>query len=94
MEFLSDPISFLGGWLQTVFMGWGLTPVLSTTLVKFISGAILATGSLLFVVFTIWLERKLYARIQDRLHVRSQKVPPPAGEVQLLREQRCHWRSS
>ena len=67
MEFLSDPISFLGGWLQGVFLGWGLAPAMSTALVKFIGAAVLGTGSLLFVVFTIWLERKLYARIQDRL---------------------------
>ena len=67
MEFLSDPISFLGAWLQGVFIAWGLAPAVSIVLVKFIGGAILATGSLLFVVFTIWLERKLYARIQDRL---------------------------
>ncbi len=67
MEFLSDPISFIGGWLQSVFMGWGLAPAASTALVKFLGAAVLGTGSLLFVVFTIWLERKLYARIQDRL---------------------------
>lgn len=67
MEFLVDPISFLGNWLQGLFEGFGMTPNLAIALVKFLGGAALGTFSLLFVVFTIWLERKLYARIQDRL---------------------------
>jgi NADH-quinone oxidoreductase subunit H len=67
MEFLIDPISFLGNWLAGVFTGWGMTPALATTIVKFLGAAILGTFSLVLVVFTIWLERKLYARIQDRL---------------------------
>lgn len=67
MEFLIDPISFLGNWLQGLFEGFGMTPNIAIALVKFLGGAVLGTASLLFVVFTIWLERKLYARIQDRI---------------------------
>jgi NADH-quinone oxidoreductase subunit H len=67
MEFLIDPISFLGGWLEGVLLGWGFSQALATATLKFIGGALLGTFSLMLVIFTIWLERKLYARIQDRL---------------------------
>ena len=67
MEFLIDPISFLGTWLQGLFEGFGMTPNLATGVVKFLGGGALGTFSLVLVIFTIWLERKIYARIQDRL---------------------------
>jgi NADH-quinone oxidoreductase subunit H len=66
MEFLVDPISFLGNWLQNLLVGFGLTPNLATVVIKFLGGGVLGTASLVLVIFTIWLERKLYARIQDR----------------------------
>jgi NADH-quinone oxidoreductase subunit H len=67
MDFLINPISFLGDWLHNLLVGWGAGPELATVIVKFLGAGILGTGSLLLVVFTIWMERKLYARIQDRL---------------------------
>ena len=67
MEFLRDPISFVGSWLESLLLGWGLTQGLTTTIVQLLGALILGTFSLALVVFTIWMERKLYARIQDRL---------------------------
>lgn len=67
MNFLVDPVSFLGNWLYTLLTSWGLAPAWATAAVKFIGAGALGTFSLLLVVFTIWLERKMYARIQDRL---------------------------
>lgn len=67
MEFLRDPISFLGSWLESLLLGWGLTQGLTTTIVQLLGALILGTYSLALVIFTIWMERKLYARIQDRL---------------------------
>jgi NADH-quinone oxidoreductase subunit H len=67
MEFLSDPISFIGSWLEGLLLGWGLAPVWAAVIVKFLGGAVLGTFSLVLVIFTIWMERKIYARIQDRL---------------------------
>jgi NADH-quinone oxidoreductase subunit H len=67
MEFLRDPISFVGSWLESLLLGWGLTQGLTTTIVQLLGALILGTFSLALVVFTIWIERKLYARIQDRL---------------------------
>ena len=67
MEFLIDPISFLGNWLQGLFEGFGMSMGLATGLVMFLGAGALGTFSLVLVIFTIWLERKIYARIQDRL---------------------------
>ena len=67
MEFLSDPISFIGAWLEGLLLGWGLAPGLVDFLMKLIGAGLLGMISLMLVVFTIWMERKLYARIQDRL---------------------------
>jgi len=67
MGFLSDPISFLGAWLESLMLGWGLSQTLVVALVKLIGAFVLGMFSLALVIFTIWLERKIYARIQDRL---------------------------
>jgi NADH-quinone oxidoreductase subunit H len=66
MEFLRDPITFVGNWLESILLSWGLAQGLTTTIVQLLGALILGTFSLALVVFTIWLERKLYARIQDR----------------------------
>ncbi|HZW04361.1 MAG TPA: NADH-quinone oxidoreductase subunit NuoH [Anaerolineaceae bacterium] len=67
MSFWRDPINFLASLLQNWLSGLGLAPGL-VQLISFVVGsAVLATGSLLFVIFLIWLERKLFGRVQDRL---------------------------
>ncbi len=67
MIFLSDPITFIGAWIENLLLGWGLVPGLVTAIMKLISAGVLGAFSFALVIFTIWLERKLYARIQDRL---------------------------
>ncbi len=67
MEFLRDPISFIGNWLEGLLQGWNIAPAAATVIVTLLGAFILGTFSLALVVFTIWIERKLYARIQDRL---------------------------
>jgi NADH-quinone oxidoreductase subunit H len=66
MEFLGDPVSFIGAWLEGLLLGWGLAPGLVDFLMKLIGAGLLGMISLALVIFTIWMERKLYARIQDR----------------------------
>jgi NADH-quinone oxidoreductase subunit H len=48
-------------------LGWGMSPLAVNALLKFIGAFLLGTFGLSLVIFTIWLERKLYGRIQDRL---------------------------
>jgi NADH-quinone oxidoreductase subunit H len=67
MNFLSDPITFIANWLGNLLLGWGLTQTLVTVILKFIGAGLVGTFGFSLVIFTIWLERKLYGRIQDRL---------------------------
>ena len=67
MEFLRDPISFIGNWLEGLLLGWNIAPSAATALIQLLGAFIVGTFSLALVIFTIWMERKLYARIQDRL---------------------------
>ncbi len=67
MNFISDPITFIANWLTNLLLGWGMSPEVTTVLLKFIGAFLLGTFGFALVIFTIWLERKLYGRIQDRL---------------------------
>lgn len=67
MEFVRDPISFIAIWLEGLLLGWNFSPAAVTVIVQLLGAFILGAFSFALVIFTIWLERKLYARIQDRL---------------------------
>jgi NADH-quinone oxidoreductase subunit H len=67
MAFLSDPINFIASWLDSVMVGFGWSDVVVNAVLKFLGAGAVGTFGLALVIFTIWLERKLYARIQDRL---------------------------
>jgi NADH-quinone oxidoreductase subunit H len=67
MNFLSDPITFIANWLGNLLLTWGLSQALATVILKFIGAGLVGTFGFSLVIFTIWLERKLYGRIQDRL---------------------------
>src|SRR4030042_3634607 len=66
MNFISDPIAFIANWLTNLLLGWGLSPEVVNVFLKFIGAFLLGTFGFSLVIFTIWLERKLYGRIQDR----------------------------
>jgi len=67
MEFLRDPITFIGNWLEGLLLGWNIAPGVASALVQLLGAFVVGTFSLALVIFTIWMERKIYARIQDRL---------------------------
>ena len=67
MTFLSDPINFIARWLESVMTGFQWSEGVITAVLKFLGAGAVGTFGLALVVFTIWLERKWYARIQDRL---------------------------
>jgi NADH-quinone oxidoreductase subunit H len=66
MTFWSDPIGFIGTWLQSVLVGLGMTPNSAGVVIFLLSAAVIPLLSMLFVIFLIWYERKLIGRIQDR----------------------------
>ncbi len=67
MNFLSDPVTFIGNWFGNLLLTLGLSQTLVTVIIKFIAAGIVGAFGFALVIFTIWLERKLYGRIQDRL---------------------------
>jgi NADH-quinone oxidoreductase subunit H len=66
MNFLSDPINFIANWLGNLLLGWGVVQSVVTLILKFIGAGVTGIFGFSLVIFTIWLERKLYGRIQDR----------------------------
>lgn len=65
--FWVDPIGFLILWFNALLKGWGLPGDLVLLICYIVGAGILATASLLLVVFLIWVERKIGGRVQDRL---------------------------
>jgi NADH-quinone oxidoreductase subunit H len=63
-----DPFTWIAQWLVNLLVGWGLAEDLAVTLLRFVGAVALALAMLLIggVLFT-WLDRKLSARIQDRI---------------------------
>lgn len=67
IDILKDPINWIGDLLNTWLVGLGLLPAFVTFLLQLLSAVILATTLLLLTFILIWAERKIVARIQDRL---------------------------
>ncbi len=66
-SFLSDPISSINDWLQTLLTGHGVSSGLATVIV-FIAGILALTiFAMVLDIFLVWVERKVVARFQDRL---------------------------
>ncbi len=66
-NFWTDPIGFLVQWLTSLLTGWGVAPDVVKFILALLGAVILPLGAMMFVIFLIWYERKLYGRIQDRL---------------------------
>jgi NADH-quinone oxidoreductase subunit H len=67
MTFLSDPISYIGNWLENFLVGLGLASNIAELIVTSLGALILASFGLMIVLLLIWFERKAVARMQDRL---------------------------
>jgi NADH-quinone oxidoreductase subunit H len=64
---MADLFSTIDQLLKELLTGLGLDPFAAAVLLKFLAAAILGTLVISSAIFLIWLERKLIARIQDRL---------------------------
>jgi NADH-quinone oxidoreductase subunit H len=67
VDVLKDPIAWIGELLRTWLIGLGLLPEFVTFLLQLLTALIMATAVLLLTFLLIWAERKIIARIQDRL---------------------------
>ena len=66
-NFWSDPFGFLIQGFNNLLLSWGW-PAATVQVVAYAVGAfILVAGSLFFCLLLIWAERKIGARVQDRL---------------------------
>ncbi|HLB63268.1 MAG TPA: NADH-quinone oxidoreductase subunit NuoH [Anaerolineales bacterium] len=64
---MSDPFGQIGQFFLNLLTGLGVEAGLASFLLKVAGAAALATGCLFSTFFLIWAERKLLARLQDRL---------------------------
>jgi len=67
MQFLQDPIGFIGTWLTGLLTAWGLSSLLTRLLLTIVGIVILVTVAMVLDIFLVWVERKVVARFQDRL---------------------------
>jgi NADH-quinone oxidoreductase subunit H len=66
-NFWTDPIGFIVQWLTNLLTSWGASPELVQFILTLLGAFIMPLVAMLFVIFLIWYERKLYGRMQDRL---------------------------
>lgn len=64
---MGDPVSFVEKWLQGLFSGWGMQPGAITVVMTLIGVIAICIFVLLVDIFLVWMERKVVARLQDRL---------------------------
>ncbi len=67
MSIWSDPIAFIGSWLENLLVGWGLSLDLVQVLIAALGVVVLITALMVFDILLVWIERKVVARFQDRL---------------------------
>jgi NADH-quinone oxidoreductase subunit H len=64
---ISDPFTFIGDLLREFLTGLGLTTPQAIGVISFLGAGALATAVLVLCFLLIWAERKILARIQDRI---------------------------
>ncbi len=64
---MSDPFAGIDEFLKGLLTGLGLDPEITALLLKLLAAAVLGGGAGATAIVLIWAERKLVARIQDRL---------------------------
>ncbi len=67
LQFVANLFVNVGAWMGEVLHGWGLSPLWTAIVVKFLAGLVVAGGPLAAVLFLIWYARKVIGRIQDRM---------------------------
>jgi NADH-quinone oxidoreductase subunit H len=67
LAFLKDPLTELAKGITYRLSVWGLSANLVNVIVKLLGAFAACMLSFALVILTIWVERKLYARVQDRL---------------------------
>jgi len=66
MNFLSDPVTFIGNWLTGLVANLGIPKETASAWVTGVAVGILPLLAMLWVLVLIWYERKVIGRLQDR----------------------------
>ncbi|MCC7362579.1 MAG: NADH-quinone oxidoreductase subunit NuoH [Anaerolineales bacterium] len=66
-QFLQDPVGVIGDLLTQLLAGLGLAPQAITVILQIIGVVVIASFCLLLPLFLIWFERRVVARMQDRV---------------------------
>jgi NADH-quinone oxidoreductase subunit H len=66
-SFWEDPLGFIAELLTGWMLSWGFSQELASFILVFLGAVLLPLMAMMFVIFLIWYERKIYGRIQDRL---------------------------
>lgn len=64
---MGDPVTLISQWLETLLLGWGLSPQLVAVILTVLGVVAIASFVLLVDILLVWVERKVVARFQDRL---------------------------
>ncbi len=66
-QLIQDPLGTIGGLLTTLLTGIGLAPQAVTVIQMVIGVVVIASAALVLPLFLIWFERRVVARMQDRM---------------------------
>src|SRR6266851_1054996 len=66
-QLIKDPLGTLGGLLTSLLTSIGLAPGAIDVIEKIIGVVIIASFALVLPLFLIWFERRIVARMQDRM---------------------------
>ncbi|TAK12960.1 MAG: NADH-quinone oxidoreductase subunit NuoH [Anaerolineae bacterium] len=64
---MMDPLVALGDWLLSLAAKINLPPAVSQVILYLLGVSVIATVALVITIFNTWLERKIAARLQDRI---------------------------
>jgi NADH-quinone oxidoreductase subunit H len=63
---MADLYSLIETWIMNILVGWGVSESISLFILQALGSIVVIVIAFLFVIFLIWVERKLAGRIQDR----------------------------
>jgi NADH-quinone oxidoreductase subunit H len=66
-QLIKDPLGTIGGLLTSLLTGIGLAPRAVSVILMIVGVVIIASFSLVLPLFLIWFERRVVARMQDRI---------------------------
>lgn len=63
---MTDLYSLIETWIMNILLGWGVSERITLIILQALGSILVIVIAFLFVIFLIWVERKLAGRIQDR----------------------------